>query len=252
MGKNKLAKFDDMAGHPHVFQYPFATLQEKGFELKGKWKTKFFKNNHPVVLELGCGKGEYTVGLGKLFPEKNFIGVDIKGARMWSGAKESYENQMPNVAFLRTSIELITHFFAAGEVDEIWLTFPDPQMKKVNKRLTSTRFMNMYREILSEQGIIHLKTDSKFMYTYTLEMTKANKYPILFHTDDLYHSGSTDEILSIKTYYEQQWLDRGLTIKYIQFICEKRKTLVEPDVEIELDPYRSFNRSKRSALASSK
>ncbi|MCD7978120.1 MAG: tRNA (guanosine(46)-N7)-methyltransferase TrmB [Tannerellaceae bacterium] len=252
MGKNKLAKFDDMEGYPHVFQYPFATLQEKGFDLKGKWRKDFFKNEHPIVLELGCGKGEYTVGLGKLFPEKNFIGVDIKGARMWSGAKESYEAKMQHVAFLRTSIELITYFFESGEVDEIWLTFPDPQMKKVNKRLTSTRFMRMYREILSKEGIIHLKTDSNFMYTYTVEMAKVNQYPILFNTDDLYHSGSTDEILNIKTYYEQQWLDRGLTIKYIKFICEERDVLKEPDIEIELDPYRSFNRSKRSALASSK
>ena len=157
MGKNKLAKFDDMASYPHVFQYPFATLQEKGFELKGHWHEQFFKNDNPIVLELGCGKGEYTVGLGKLFPNKNFIGVDIKGARMWTGAKESLEAGMTNVAFLRTSIELIAHFFAAGEVAEIWLTFPDPQMKKANKRLTSTRFMKMYREILAGDGIIHLK-----------------------------------------------------------------------------------------------
>lgn len=252
MGKNKLAKFDDMAVYPHVFQYPFAALQEKGFEMKGQWNERFFKNDHPIVLELGCGKGEYTVGLGRLFPDKNFIGVDIKGARMWSGAKESLEAGMTNVAFLRTSIELIAHFFAPGEVAEIWLTFPDPQMKKVNKRLTSTRFMQLYRQILSENGIIHLKTDSGFMYTYTCEMVKANRYPVIFQTDDLYHSGLADAILSIQTYYEQQWLDRGLNIKYIQFVCEARESLVEPDVEIEYDPYRSFNRSKRSGLASGK
>lgn len=241
-----------MAGYPHVFQYPFATLQAEGFELKGRWNEVFFKNNHPIVLELGCGKGEYTVGLGRLFPEKNFIGVDIKGARMWSGAKESQETGMTNVAFLRTSIELIAHFFAPGEVAEIWITFPDPQMKKVNKRLTSTRFMKMYREILSGEGLIHLKTDSPFMYTYTLEMARTNGYPIQVSTDDLYHSGMADELLSIRTYYEQQWLDRGLNIKYIRFVCEERETLAEPDVEIEFDPYRSFNRSKRSALSSGK
>ncbi|MDH6356647.1 tRNA (guanosine(46)-N7)-methyltransferase TrmB [Parabacteroides sp. PF5-9] len=252
MGKNKLAKFDDMAGYPHVFQFPFAVLKEKGFDLKGKWNTHFFKNENPIVLELGCGKGEYTVGLGRLFPEKNFIGVDIKGARMWSGAKDSLESGMCNVAFLRTSIELIDHFFASGEVAEIWLTFPDPQMKKVSKRLTSTSFMRLYRKILAPNGLIHLKTDSGFMYTYTCEMIQANRYPVLFSTDDLYHSGSTDEILAIKTYYEQQWLDRGLTIKYIRFICEERDELIEPDVEIEFDVYRSFNRSKRSALASGK
>ena len=252
MGKNKLAKFDDMAGYPHVFQYPFAVLQEKGFELKGHWHEGFFENGNPIVLELGCGKGEYTVGLAELFPEKNFIGVDIKGARMWTGAKASLEAGMKNVAFLRTSIELIAHFFAPGEVAEIWLTFPDPQMKKVNKRLTSTRFMKLYREILSEEGIIHLKTDSNFMYTYTLEMAKANNFPILFNNNDLYHSDLVDDILSIKTYYEQQWIERGLNIKYIKFVDEGRDTLVEPDVEIEYDPYRSFNRSKRSALSSGK
>ena len=241
MGKNKLVKFDDMAGYPHVFQYPFAVLKEKGFELKGHWHERFFDNENPIVLELGCGKGEYTVGLAGLFPEKNFIGVDIKGARMWTGAKSSLEAGMKNVAFLRTSIELIAYFFAPGEVAEIWLTFPDPQMKKVNKRLTSTRFMRLYREILSEGGIVHLKTDSNFMYTYTLEMAKANNFPILFNNNDLYHSGLMDDILSIKTYYEQQWIERGLNIKYIKFVDEKRDTLVEPDVEIEYDPYRSFN-----------
>lgn len=252
MGKNKLAKFADMAEYPHVFEYPFAALQEKGFDMKGHWNEHFFKNNHPIVLELGCGKGEYTVGLGKLFPEKNFIGIDIKGARMWTGAKESLEAGMNNVAFLRTSIELIAHFFASGEVAEIWITFPDPQMKKVNKRLTSTRFMKMYRKILSGEGIIHLKTDSNFMYTYTHLMAKSNNYPILISTDDLYHSGLANEILSIQTYYEQQWLNRGLNIKYIKFVCEEREILIEPEVEIKYDSYRSFNRSKRSALASGK
>ena len=198
-----------MAGYPHVFQYPFAVLQTQGFAMKGHWNEQFFHNDHPIVLELGCGKGEYTVGLGRLFPEKNFIGIDIKGARMWSGAKESLEAGMTNVAFLRTSIELISHFFAPGEVSEIWITFPDPQMKKVNKRLTSTRFMKLYREILHGEGLIHLKTDSQFLFTYTCEMVKANQYPVRIQTDDLYHSGLADSILSIRTYYEQQWLDRG-------------------------------------------
>jgi len=235
-----------MKDYPHVFQYPFAVLQENGFELKGHWNEFFFKNNNPIVLELGCGKGEYTVGLAKLFPDKNFIGIDIKGARMWTGAKQSLAENLTNVAFLRTHIELINHFFASSEVSEIWITFPDPQMSKVSKRMTSTRFMKLYREILNDQGVIHLKTDSNFMYTYTCEMVNINHFPVLVQTDDLYHSGLADEILSIQTFYEQQWLDRGLNIKYLKFICEPRDRYVEPDVDIEFDSYRSFNRSKRS------
>ncbi|MDR0349529.1 MAG: tRNA (guanosine(46)-N7)-methyltransferase TrmB [Tannerella sp.] len=246
MGKNKLQKFDEMAKYPHVFEYPYTVLQEKGCDLKGTWNRSVFKNDNPIILELGCGRGEYTVGLGKLFPQKNFIGVDIKGARMWSGAKEAYESGMKNVAFLRTYIELIDRFFHPGEIAEIWLTFPDPQMKKANKRLTGTKFIALYRKILPGKGIIHLKTDSNFMFLYTCEMIKANRFPVNICTNDLYHSNSADGILSIQTCYEQQWLERGLTIKYIQFICESRETLFEPEIEIELDPYRSYNRSKRS------
>jgi Predicted S-adenosylmethionine-dependent methyltransferase len=243
MGKNKLAKFANMEEYPHVFQYPFAVLTEKGFEMKGKWNELFFKNNNPIVLELGCGKGEYTVGLAKLFPEKNFIGIDIKGARMWTGAKQSFEDEMDNVAFLRTHIELIAHFFSKGEIAEIWITFPDPQMNKVNKRMTSTRFMKLYRQILSDNGIIHLKTDSNFMYTYTSEMVKENNLPVRFQTDDLYHSGLADDILKIQTFYEQQWLARGLNIKYVKFECPDRDSWIEPEIEIEKDPYRSYGRS---------
>jgi tRNA (guanine-N7-)-methyltransferase len=243
VGKNKLQKFEDMSGYPHVFQYPFSVLQEKGFEMKGRWNELFFRKKGPIVLELGCGKGEYTVGLAQRFPDKNFIGIDIKGARMWSGAKQALEKQLSNVAFLRTHIELIHAFFAPGEVSEIWITFPDPQMNKVNKRMTSTRFMKLYREILNTNGLIHLKTDSHFMFTYTREMIKANRFPVEVETDDLYHSGLADEILSIQTFYEQQWLSRGLSIKYIRFVCEPRETYIEPDVNIEPDAYRSFNRN---------
>ena len=249
MGKNKLAKFADMEEFPHVFQVSSHAVREGArFEMKGKWNEIFFKNENPIVLELGCGKGEYTVGLGKLYPDKNFVGVDIKGARLWTGAKESFENGMKNVAFLRTNIEMIHSFFAENEVSEIWLTFPDPQMKKVTKRLTATNFMKSYQQFVKDDGLIHLKTDSNFMFTYTCEMVKANHYPVIFSNDDLYTSDLQDPILSIKTYYEQQWLDRGLTIKYIQFRLEKRNEFIEPDVEIEHDAYRSFGRSKRQHL----
>lgn len=252
MSKGKLAKFADMAAFPHVFEYPYSVVDNVPFDLRGHWGVDFFHNDRPIVLELGCGRGEYTVGLGRLFPEKNFIGVDIKGARMWSGAKESLEAGMQNVAFLRTNIEIIDRFFAAGEVSEIWLTFSDPQMKKATKRLTSTYFMERYRRFLVDKGLIHLKTDSNFMFTYTRYMVEHNHLPVEVMTDDLYHSGQADEILSIRTYYEQQWLDRGLNIKYLRFCLPHEGTLAEPDVEIELDDYRSYNRSKRSGLEKSK
>ena len=242
MGKNKLKKFADMETIDFVFQYPFARLQKEPFPLKGRWGADFFGNDKPIVLELGCGKGEYTVGLARRFPDKNFIGVDIKGARMWTGASEARDTGMKNVAFVRTSIELIDSFFAPGEVGEIWITFPDPQMKKATKRLTSTRFMNLYRRILVDNGLIHLKTDSPFLYTYTDLMVKLNSLPVVESTADLYASGSAGDILDIKTHYERQWLARGLTIKYLQFRLPVEGDLAEPTDEIEPDTYRSYSR----------
>lgn len=252
MGKNKLQKFADMASYPHVFEYRYSVADNVPFEMKGNWRKDFFKNENPVVLELGCGRGEYTVGLAKMYPGKNFIGIDIKGARMWSGATEAMQQGLTNVAFLRINIEVIDRFFGTGEVDEIWLTFSDPQMKKATKRLTSTYFMNRYRRFLRPDGTVHLKTDSNFMFTYTKLMLEKNHIPAGFVTEDLYHSGLVDDILGIQTYYEQQWLDRGLTIKYIKFLLPQEGLLVEPEEEIELDSYRSYNRSKRSGLQTSK
>lgn len=256
MGKGKLAKFADMASYPHVFEYPHSVAEQVPFEMKGHWREQFFKNDNPIVLELGCGRGEYTVGLGRMCADKNFIGIDIKGARMWTGATDSLREGMTNVAFLRTNIEIIDRFFAPGEVDEIWITFPDPQMKKVTKRLTSTAFLQRYASFLKPDGIVHLKTDSNFLYTYTDALVKVNDLPVEVNNTDIYGSSEESRMqnseLNIRTYYEQQWLDRGLTIKYIKFHLPQGVTLQEPDIEIELDDYRSYNRSKRSGLQTSK
>ena len=210
----------------------------------------YFHNDNPIVLELGCGKGEYTVELAKLYPEMNFIGVDIKGARMWTGAKKAIEEGQKNVAFLRTNFVFIDRFFVQDEVQEIWLTFSDPQMKNPRKRLTSTYFMNRYRHFLGDGGIIHLKTDSNFLFTYTTYMVQENHLPVLFRTEDLYHHEGIDDvtrkILSIQTYYESMWIERGLNIKYMKFELPRQGELVEPDKEIPLDDYRRYRRDKRT------
>lgn len=243
MGKNKLKKFAEMETLKCVYQYPYNVLKEHvECPLRGRWGEDVFHNSNPIVLELGCGKGEYAVGLGRLYPDKNFIGIDIKGARMWTGAKEAEEAGMENVAFLRTSIHLLASFFAPGEVSEIWITFPDPQMKKVNKRLTGTHFLDIYRQVLAPDGIIHLKTDSPFLYTYTTEMLRHNGIVPIAATDDIYGTEYSRIVPPIKTFYEQQWLARGIPSKYISWRIPEGVTLTEPEVEIEPDTYRSFGR----------
>jgi len=245
MSKNKLKKFDEISRIPFVFQYPFATLAQRGFNLKGLWHREFFHNDNPIVVELGCGKGEYTVDLARRIPDANFIGIDIKGARMHTGATRALDMGLPNVAFLRTSIELLPHFFAPGEVAEIWITFPDPQMKKVRKRLTSTRFLELYRQVIAPQAIINLKTDSPFLYTYTRELLRANPRAVdlLTDTDDLYADNAPYVAnRDIRTHYEKQWLSRGLSIKYLRFKLLPGPELTEPDVDIPFDTYRSYSR----------
>lgn len=257
MSKGKLAKFADMAQNPLVVECPFHVMEQGDFPLKGKWHKEFFHNENPIILELGCGRGEYTVGLGRVHNDYNYIGVDIKGARMWTGAEDALKSGMKNVAFLRTNIEFIDRFFSPNEVSEIWLTFSDPQMKKATKRLSSTFFLQRYRRLLKDNGLVHLKTDSNFLFTYTREMLKANHLEPMLCTEDLYHTvppsdGGWQGADSIQTYYEQMWRERGIAIKYLCFKLPAKGELTEPDVEIPLDEYRSYNRSKRSGNTTAK
>lgn len=242
MAKNKLAKFAEMDTLPNVFQPKHMDILHNDYHLKDRWCREVFHNDHPLVLEIGCGKGEYAVELGKLYPEKNFIGLDIKGARMWKGAKAALEAGMDNVAFIRMYAEMLASVFAPGEVSEIWITFPDPQMAKARKRLTGTRFLSLYQKILAPHATIHLKTDSPFLYAYTSELIHLNHLPEAVNTDDLYGCGMDDKILSIKTFYEKQWLSRGKQIKYIRFSLDNTQTLTEPDIDIERDDYHSETR----------
>ena len=254
MGKGKLAKFAEMETFEHVFQYPYSIIDNVPFDMKGHWRDDFFHNNNPIVLELGCGKGEYAVQLAQMYPDKNFIGVDIKGARMWTGAKQALDAGLKNVAFLRTNIEIIDRFFDKDEVQEIWLTFSDPQMKNPRKRLTSTYFLERYRRFLVDGGLIHLKTDSNFLFTYTNYLVEENQLPLLFSTTNLYAESSLDEqaqqILNIRTYYESMWIARGIPIKYMKFSLPQTIALKETNREIPLDEYRSYHRDKRSPKTS--
>lgn len=253
MGKGKLAKFADMEAFENVFQYPFSVIDNVPFEMKGHWRDMYFNNSNPIVLELGCGRGEYAVGLARKYPDINFIGVDIKGARMWTGAKQALDEGLKNVAFLRTNIEIIDRFFDKDEVQQIWLTFSDPQMKHVRKRLTSTTFMTRYRRFMEDGGLVHVKTDSNFLYTYTRCMAEHNQLSIHVATADLYHTPGMDErLLSIQTYYESMWMKRGIDIKYICLGLPREGELSEPDVEIPMDEYRSYHREKRSPKETAK
>ncbi|MFC4723175.1 tRNA (guanosine(46)-N7)-methyltransferase TrmB [Geojedonia litorea] len=218
--KNKLKRFKENESFSNVFQPTRDELVGENFELKGQWRTSVFKNDNPLVLELGCGKGEYSVGLAKKYPNKNFIGIDIKGARFWRGAKTAIEEEVTNVAFLRTQIELIEYAFAKNEVDEIWITFPDPQIKykRTKHRMTNAAFLKRYKNILKQDGVVNLKTDSEFMHGYTLGLLHGAGHEVLYANHNVYkQEGSPEEVTAIQTFYESQYLEQNKPITYIRF-----------------------------------
>lgn len=218
--KNKLKRFKENETFSNVFQPTREEVTTGQFALKGKWNADFFQNENPIVLELGCGKGEYSVGLAERYPNKNFIGIDIKGARFWRGAKTAEETGMKNVAFVRTQIELIEGLFANGEVDEIWITFPDPQIKykRTKHRMTNSEFLQLYKKILKADGTVHLKTDSEFMHGYTLGLLHGEGHEVLYANHDVYRNqGAPSEVTGIQTFYEKQYLEVNKAITYIRF-----------------------------------
>ncbi len=216
MAKKKLVHFQENLTFPHLLQPTYNDLTD-GFSLRGLWNENFFNNDHPVVTELGCGKGEYTVGLAEKYPQRNFIGIDWKGARLWTGSKTVSLRGIKNAGFVRIMVDHVENVFAPSEVSEIWITFPDPQVHKERLRLTSPGFLAKYRSILIPGGIIHLKTDDRFFYNYTLNVIREQNHTLLLATDDLYNSGITDDVVAIRTYYETRWLSMGKKICYLRF-----------------------------------
>tara|TARA_B100000809_G_C15119178_1_gene523610 strand:- start:834 stop:1508 length:675 start_codon:yes stop_codon:yes gene_type:complete len=218
--KNKLKRFRENEIFSNVFQPTRAELVDSEYEFKGNWNATVFKNDNPLVLELGCGRGEYAVELAKKFPNKNFIGIDIKGARFWRGAKTATDENISNVAFIRTQIELVEFVFAENEVDEIWITFPDPQIKykRTKHRMTNSQFLKRYKTILKPEGFVNLKTDSEFMHGYTLGLLHGEGHEVLYANHNVYkQEGSPEEVTSIQTYYESQYLEQNKPITYIRF-----------------------------------
>lgn len=216
MGKDKLRRFKENLTFKHVYQPESDEMISVTSAYKGNWHNKF-GNEKPIVLELGCGKGEYTVALSRKYPENNFIGIDIKGARLWRGAKTVQTENIQNAAFLRIRIEFIDRFFAENEVDEIWITFPDPQIKKQRKRLTSPLFLERYRKFLKKGGIVHLKTDSRMLYDYTVKLLNKNNLEIIEAITDIYNQCPENELLGIKTFYEGQFASKGIPMTYLKF-----------------------------------
>lgn len=221
MGKDKLRKFKEISEFHNCFFLSYDESQAEGLPLKGKWNKEYFKNNNPIVLELGCGKGEYSVGLAERYPNKNFIGIDLKGNRIWRGAKTAIDENLNNVAFIRTRVDYVEACFEAGEIDEIWITFPDPQPQKSRRRarLTHPMFLNRYKNIIKEGGVLNLKTDSHPLYEYTLETLAEENLKVIDHTPDLYDKPEErDEALTnIRTFYEKLFSAKGFKINYIKF-----------------------------------
>jgi tRNA (guanine-N7-)-methyltransferase len=218
--KNKLKRFRENETFSNVIQPTREEVVEGQFPLKGNWGKEFFKNDKPLVLELGCGKGEYSVGLAKAYPEKNFLGIDIKGARFWRGAKTALEEGLENVGFLRSQIELVDLLFGENEVDEIWITFPDPQIKykRTKHRMTNSEFLQKYKKILKPEGVVNLKTDSEFMHGYTLGLLHGEGHEVIQANHDVYKNEySPKEVVGIQTFYEKQYLEQGKPITYVQF-----------------------------------
>lgn len=223
-----MERFAQIKTFPNVFEPDGKKILSEDYSLRGKWNDEYFRNDNPLTLELGCGKGEYTVGLAEKYPLRNFIGIDIKGARMWKGAKYSLDNQLPNVAFIRSRIEFIEKLFAPEEVQEIWITFPDPYPKKPSNRLSSSYFINRYRRILIPQGLIHLKTDSRQLHDYTLAILQENGVLPEIATNDLYSPATEpDEILGLKTFYEQMFLEEDKPITYLRFKVDILRNFLE-------------------------
>ena len=225
MGKNKLARFSELSTFSNTYQNydvkdpKLVDCEGDEVEMKGNWQEKHFKNNNPIVLELACGGGEYTVALAQKYPDKNVIGVDIKGNRIWKGAKIAMEENISNAAFLRTRIEQLDLFFGKDEVSEIWITFPDPFLRKskAQRRLTSSRFLKIYRKVLKENGLVHLKTDDPTLYKFTVDTIEEEKINMVYHNDDIYSAELFTEELEVKTYYERMHLEHGKTIKYVRY-----------------------------------
>ena len=222
--KNKLKRFRENETFENVFQPTREEVTSGQFELKGKWNSDFFKNEHPIIVELGCGKGEYSIGLAERFPEKNFIGIDVKGARFWRGAKTAVDTGLHNVAFIRTQIELLDYVFADHEIDEIWITFPDPQIKykRTKHRMTNSEFLQLYKKVLKPEGIVNLKTDSEFMHGYTLGLLHGEGHEVLYANHNVYkNEGSPEIVTAIQTFYEKQYLEINKAITYIRFKIKK-------------------------------